>query len=160
MRGLSSLLLLGLLAAPVQGQTCAKVPPPFLPGLFPENVAGMALQFATDPTGGCTGMYRPAAEGARQAQPWAVVAIDTNRDEKLGADAEAFVARFRPPTYTIVTMGGWPVSQRQAPLGDEFVAVKGSVRVLVLVKNGDQGEASQRLAAALMEKILPLIPCG
>jgi len=158
--GLPAFLLLAVLAVPAQSQTCRKVPPPFLPGLFPESAMGMELQFATDPTGGCTGMYRPASAAARASRTWAVVAIEANADEDIGATAEGVKAKFPAPTYTLFTMGEWPVAMRQAPLGDEFVAVKGSVRVVVLVKNGDQGEASRALAAALMEQILPAIPCG
>lgn len=158
--GLPALLLLAVLAVPAQSQTCRKVPPPFLPGLFPESALGMELQFATDPTGGCTGMYRPASASARASRTWAMVSIEANADTALGETAAGVAARFPAPTYTLFTMGDWPVAMRLAPLGDEFVAVKGSVKVVVLVKNGDQGEASRSLAAALLEKILPQIPCG
>lgn len=158
--GLPAFLLLAVLAVPTQGQTCRKVPPPFLPGLFPERAMGMELQFATDPTGGCTAMYRPAAAAARASQPWAVVSMDVNADADMGETAAGVRAKFPAPTYTLFTMSDWPVAMRPAPLGDEFVAVKGSVKVVVLVKNGDQGEASRALAAALLEQILPGIPCG
>lgn len=74
--------------------------------------------------------------------------------------AAAVRTRFNAPGYTVHEMAGWPVVMRVAPLGDEFVALKGSVRVMVLVKNGDQGEASATFARALMEAILPKVPCG
>jgi len=157
---LPAVLLMAVLAAPAQAQTCKKVPPPFLPGLFPERAAGMEVQFATDPTGGCTAMYRPASAAARAERPWAMVNIEANTDGALGEEPDSVLRRFTAPTYALYTMAGWPVVMRQAPLGDEFVAVRGSVRVLVLVKNGDHGEVSRALAAAVMEQILPKVPCG
>lgn len=157
---LPTLLLFTLLAAPAQAQTCRKVPPPFLPGLFPQEVLGMPLEFVTDPAGGCTAWYRPASESQRADRPWAVVAVEANRDQALGEDAAAARTRFTAPTYTLLTMAGWPVALRAAPLGEEFSAHKGSVHVVVLVKNGDQGATSQALATAVMEAILPKVPCG
>lgn len=157
--GLPILFLAALVASPLPGQVCSRVPPPFLPGLFPESALGLTLEFATDPSGGCTGMYRPASAEARRTSPWAVVNIELNH-EALGDTAEAIRTRFVPPLNTVYTMSGWPVVMRVAPLGDEFVALKGSVRVMVLVKNGDQGEASRALAEAIMERVLPQIPCG
>jgi hypothetical protein len=158
--GLPTLVLLACLCAPAHGQTCTKAPIPFLPGLFPETAQGFTLQFATDPTGGCTGMYRPAALSAREVTPWAVVAIEASPDPTLGETAESIEKRFSPPIYTLFTMADWPVAMRVAPMGDEFVTTKGSVRVTVTVKNGDQGERSRTLASALLGKILPKIPCG
>ncbi len=157
---LAALLVLSVVVAPVDGQTCKKVPPPLLPQLMPESVMGMPLRFGSDPTGGCIGMYRPEALAARESQPWAMVSIKANPEPELGEDAAAIWTRYVPPTYEVFTMAGWPVVTRKAPLGDEFVAIKGEVCVTVLVKNGDQGEASRALAAALMEQILPKVPCG
>lgn len=157
---LTTLLLLALVSVPVRGQTCPKAPPPFFPGLFPQTAMGLPLQFTTDPTGGCTGMYRPESADGRQSRPWAMVTIGGNSDAKLGETAKGILERFGPPNYTIHTMADWPVVMRLAPLGDEFVATKGSVRVMVLVKNGDQGAASEAFARAIMEDILPKIPCG
>jgi hypothetical protein len=105
-------------------------------------------------------MYRPASAAARLSDPWAMVSIKENADPALGEDAEAIRQHYAPPTHTLFTMAGWPVAMREAPLGDEFVALKGSVCVTVLVKNGDHGEVSRALAEVLMEKILPQIPCG
>jgi len=34
------------------------------------------------------------------------------------------------------------------------------VKVVVLVKNGDQGAASKAMAAKFFELILPKVPCG
>lgn len=157
---LSALVLLGALVAPVQAQTCLKAPPPFFPHLVPERAMGMPAQFTSDPTGGCRAMFRPASEAEWEARVWAIVAIEENKDAALGEDADGIRARFAAPGSTVYEMAGWPVIMRVAPLGDEFVALKGSVRVAVLVKNGDQGEASANFARALMEAILPKVPCG
>lgn len=157
---LATLLPLLCATAALDGQACKKVPPPFLPSLLPRSAMGMELRLGTDPTGGCTGMYRPASEAARQSEPWAMVSVKDNPDPALGEDADAIRQRYTPPTHTLFTMAGWPVAMREAPLGDEFVALKGSVCITVLVKNGDHGEASRALAEALMEKILPQVPCG
>lgn len=154
------LAFLAVLAAPAHAQTCRKAPLPFLPGLFPTSVLSMPLEFVTDPSGGCTAWYRPPSQAARSSQPWAMVSAEANREATLGEDAGAIRSRFGPPTYTVLTMADWPVVVRSATLGEEFVAIKGSVRVVVLVKNGDGGEASRALARAAMEQILPQIPCG
>lgn len=154
------LAVLAVLAAPAHAQTCRKAPPPFLPGLFPSTVLSMPLEFVTDPSGGCTAWYRPTSQAARASQPWAMVTAEANREANLGENADVIRSRFGPPTYAVLTMGDWPVVLRAAPLGEEFVAIKGSVRVVVLVKNGDGGEASRALAQAAMEQILPQIPCG
>ena len=157
---LAALLLLSVAATHLDGQTCKKVPPPLLPELMPESVMGMPLRFGSDPSGGCIGMYRPEALAARESQPWAMVSIKANPDPTLGDEAAAIRTRYAPPAYEVFTMAGWPVVTREAPLGDEFVAIKGEVCVTVLVKNGDHGEASRALATAVMEQILPLVPCG
>lgn len=157
---LSALVLLGALVAPVQAQTCLKAPPPFFPHLVPERAMGMPARFAPDPVGGCRAMFRPVNEAEWETRPWAMVAIEENKETGLGEDAAAVRARFSAPGYTVHEMAGWPVVMRVAPLGDEFVALKGSVRVMVLVKNGDQGEASGAMARTLMEAILPKVPCG
>ena len=105
-------------------------------------------------------MYRPASAAARASEPWAIVSIKDNPDPDLGEIADSIRRRYALPNYTLFTMAGWPVTMREAPLGDEFVGLKGSVCVTVLVKNGDHGEISRALAEALMEEILPQIPCG
>jgi hypothetical protein len=155
---LIALFLLFVTTAALDGQICKKVPPPFLPGLLPESALGMALQIGNDPTGGCTGMYRPQSVAARGSEPWAMLSIKLNPDPTLGENADAIRAQSEP--QAVFTMGGWPVVMRKAPLGDEFVAIKGEICVTVLVKNGDQGEASRALAEALMEQVLPEVPCG
>lgn len=154
------ILALCLAAAPLHGQLCRKVPPPFLPGLFPEAILGMSLQFTTDPSGACAGWYRPATAEERAARPWAMVTIEPNEDPVLGEDADAVRALTLAPTYTLLTMGEWPALVRPTNLGQEFAVIKGPVRVVVLVKNGDNGAASQALAQALFEAILPRVPCG
>ena len=45
-------------------------------------------------------------------------------------------------------------------IGDEFVAVKGSLRLTVLVKNGDHGKVSQDLATPFLHLLLAEVPCG
>lgn len=158
--GLPTLLLLACLAAPLQAQTCRKVPPPPLPSLFPESVLGMELQFASDPTGGCTAMYRPSAPAERQSRPWVMASAVMNEMEGVGETAESVSAYFKRTGFASFTLDGWPVVMRDAPLGEEFVLLRGSVKVVVLIKNGDKGEVSSELAASLLEKILPQIPCG
>jgi len=41
-----------------------------------------------------------------------------------------------------------------------FIAVKGSVRITVLVKNGDHGQKSQDMATSYLHLILAKVPCG
>ena len=157
---LPTLLLIALLASPAGAQTCKKVPPPFLPGLFPESVRGMALEFASDPMGGCRAMYRPESASARQSRPWAMVTIEVNPEANAGESPESVVNHFTALGTTMITLADWPVAMRAAPLGEEFITLKGSVRVILLVKNGDQGDASRALATAVFAEVLPKIPCG
>jgi hypothetical protein len=136
------------------------VPPPFLPALLPETVAGMPLEFSSDPTGACMSLYRPETLAARGSSPWAVVLLDANSSDTLGEQAAGIRARFTAANEKVVTMGDWPVVVRQLPKGDEYVALKGSVKLTVLVKNGDHGAVSDALATRFFEAILPKIPCG
>jgi hypothetical protein len=162
---LPTLLLLACVAVPAQGQTCRKVPPPFLPGLLPERVSGMPLEFATDPTGGCMSLYRPESTSERASVPWAVVTLEPNTDAALGESADSIRARYNPsgvtrPDVIVVTLGDWPVVFRPLAKGDEYVAYKGSVKVTVLVKNGDHGTVSEALAGRFFDILLPKVPCG
>jgi len=154
------LLLLACVALPVQAQTCKKVAPPFLPSLLPERVAGMPLEFATDPGGGCMSLYRPEDSAARVNSMWAVVTLEANTDEVVGESGESIRKKFTPPDYSVVSMSEWPIVFRELLKGDEYVAFMGSVKVTVLVKNGDHGTASAALASRFFEAILPKVPCG
>jgi len=160
MRSSVTALLFLALAAPATAQTCVKVPPPFLPGLFPESAGGIAVEFATDPTGGVTAMYRPATTEERATKPWAIVAIEANGDPDVGETAKEIRDRYAQPGFTMHEMGGWPVAMHVVSMGDEFITFRGSVRIVVQVKNGDHGQASATVARPLFEAILPKVPCG
>jgi hypothetical protein len=157
---LPTLLLLACVAVPLQAQTCKKAQPPFLPSLLPERVAGMPLEFATDPGGGCMSLYRPESAEARANSPWAVVTLEANPDDAVGETAEGIRSKFVGPGMSVVTMSDWPIVFRQLVKGDEYVALMGSVKVTVLVKNGDHGPTSEALAARVFAAILPKVPCG
>ena len=157
---LPTLLLLACVAAPLQAQTCKKAPPPFLPSLLPQQVAGMPLEFSTDPSGGCMSLYRPEGTAARASKPWAVVTLEANTDDAIGEDAEGIRARFEAEGIAVLNMGDWAIVFRELAKGDEYVALKGTVKVTVLVKNGDHGPASEALATRFFEVILPKVPCG
>lgn len=161
MRSFVTALLSLALAAPAGAQMCPKVPPPFLPTLFPEEIAGVAVEFTTDPTGGVTAMYRPASTADRASKPWAIVALEGNGDPDVGDMAEGIRERYKPLVgFTLFDMGGWPVAMHVVSMGDEFITFKGSVRISVQVKNGDHGEKSAAEARPIFEAILPKIPCG
>jgi len=157
---LPTLFILACLALPAQAQTCKKVTPPFLPSLLPERVAGMPLEFATDPGGGCMSLYRPEDPTARMDAMWIVVTLEANTDDKVGETGESIRKSFTPPDYSVVSMSDWPIVFRELLKGDEFVALKGSVKLTVLVKNGDHGSGSAALAARVFEVVLPKVPCG
>ena len=159
--GLLSLLSVCLLAASAQAQTCKKTPPPFLPDLFPKSVAGLPLEFSTAPGGGCMALYRPADADARQGTLWASVSAETVPDERLGETAEGVQAWLAGQTGTsVVLVGDWPVGFSQRAVGDEFVTIRGTVRIKVSVKNGDHGDASKALALPLITQMLAQVPCG
>lgn len=161
MRSFVTALMCMMLAAPAAAQTCLKVPPPFLPGLFPESAGGIRVEFATDPTGGVTAMYRPASAEARTTQPWAIVAVEANGDPGVGETAADVRERYSGLTgFTLFEMGGWPVALHVVSMGDEFITFRGSVRIVVQVKNGDHGQASAAVARPIFEAILPKVPCG
>jgi hypothetical protein len=159
-RGLPTLLLLACLAAPLEAQSCKKVAPPFLASLVPERVADLPVEFSTDPGGGCRTLYRPENVETRAFALWAVVTVEGNANANLGESAEEIRAKFASATTPVLTMSDWPVVFSPLDKGDEYVAIKGSVKVTVLVKNGDHGSASEALASQFFAKILPKIPCG
>lgn len=157
---LPSLMFVALLAAPLQAQTCKPTAPPFLPDLFPEAVKGLPREFSLSPGSGCMALYRPADTSLRESQPWAVLSIEPNLKPATGASAEAARSTLVGLEHSILTVGDWPVGFATRPKGDEFVALKGSLKITLLIKNGDQGKASQALAIPFFEAILPTVPCG
>jgi hypothetical protein len=161
MRSFATALLCVALAAPAAAQTCLKVPPPPLVQLFPASAGGMPVEFATDPTGGVTAMYRPATAEERTTRPWAIVAMEGNGDPGVGETAEDVRERYSGLTgFTLFEMGGWPVALHVVSMGDEFITFRGSVRIVVQVKNGDHGQASTAVARPIFEAILAKVPCG
>jgi hypothetical protein len=148
------------LAAPAPSQTCKKAPTPFLPALFPKSVEGYPLEFASVPGGGCMGMYRPADAEQRASSPWVVLSIEVEPNEKLGASAEELRAHYDEMGTRYIVVDEWPVAVSELSVGDEFVATKGSLRISVLVKNGDHGTASQQLATPFLHLMLAKVPCG
>jgi hypothetical protein len=149
-----------ILASPAESQTCKKAPPPFLPGLFPKSVEGYPLEFASVPGGGCMGMYRPPSEARRESSPWVVVSIEVEPSETLGVSAVELSQKYHDMATPFITVDDWPVTVTVRSIGDEFVAVKGSLRLTVLVKNGDHGKVSQDLATPFLHLLLAEVPCG
>lgn len=106
-------------------------------------------------------MYRPATAEARSSKPWAIVAIEGNGDPGVGETAEGIRGRYAgQAAFTVSEMGGWPVALHVVSMGDEFITFRGSVLIVVQVKNGDHGETSRAVARPLFEAILPKVPCG
>jgi hypothetical protein len=149
-----------ILANPAGSQTCKKAPPPFLPGLFPRSVEGYPLESAGVPGGGCMGMYRPPSEARRASSPWAVVSIEVEASETLGESAAELRRKYQDMATPFITVDDWPVAVTVRSIGDEFVAVKGSIRITVMVKNGDHGKASQDFATPFLHLLLAKVPCG
>ena len=156
---LSSTLAI-FLAAPCGSQTCKKAPPPSLPSLFPEAVRGYPLEYASLPGGGCMGMYRPPSQERRESSPWVVVSIEVEPSETLGVSAVEMRQKYQDMATSFITVDEWPVTVTVRSIGDEFVAVKGSLRITVLVKNGDHGKASQDFATPFLHLLLARVPCG
>jgi hypothetical protein len=153
-------LLAVIVAAPAAGQTCGKKPPPFLPDLFPRSVGGVSLEFTSVPGGGCMAMYRPESQADRESKPWVVASIEVEPSETLGSSADELRKQYESTGTRFITVDGWPVSVAEEPVGDEFIAVKGSLRISVLVKNGDHGQKSQDAATPYLHLLLAKVPCG
>jgi hypothetical protein len=149
-----------LVATPVGCQTCKRGPAPFLPDLFPRSVAGLNIEFSGAPGGGCMGMYRPEDPAARESQPWALVSIDVETDESLGVSADRLRAHYAESDTHVIDVDGWPVAVTAGTIGDEFTTVKGSLRISVIVRNGDHGQKSRDFAMPFLRQILAKVPCG
>ena len=160
MRAILLCLALAIVPAAAIGQTCKKAPPPFLPDLFPRSVSGYPLEFASVPGGGCMGMYRPPTAERRDNSPWVVLGLEVEPNEKLGTSAEALRQQYADMATRFIMVDDWPVTVEVRSIGDEFVAIKGSLRISVLVKNGDHGEASEKLARPFLHQLLAKVPCG
>lgn len=157
-RSLPFIACLLALAAPAGAQVCRQAPPPFLPSLFPETLQGLNREFSSAPGEGCMGMFRPAESGA--GKMWAVVSVDPNTALPLGETAEALQSNYEGGGKAVILIDGWPAAVAYVTMGDEFTTLRGSLKVTVLVKNGDHGTASQEMATAFLRAILPLVPCG
>lgn len=150
-----------IVAAPAAGQTCKKTPPPFLPDLFPRSVAGISLEFASVPgSSGCMAMYRPASQADRESKLWVVVSMEAEPSDTLGRSADELRKEYEGSATRFIIVDGWPVSMTEYSIGEEFIAVKGSVRIIVLVKNGDHGQKSRDMATTYLHLILAKVPCG
>lgn len=154
--GLLSLVLALALAAPTGAQVCKQTPPPSLPSLFPESLEGLARSYSMSPGVGCLALYRGDDAGAL----WAVLSAEPNTALPLGEDAGALLVHYKGSGKKVIDVDGWPVAVGYLPKGDEFTTLRGSVQLTVLVKNGDQGAASEALATAFLRAVLPAVPCG
>ena len=154
--GLLNFVLALVLAAPAGAQVCKQTPPPLLPSLFPESVEGLSRSYSMAPGAGCLALYR----GASTERLWAVLSAETNTVGSAGETAEALNTHYAAGSKRVVVVDGWPVAVSYLPKGDEFTTLRGSVQITVLVKNGDQGAASEGLATAFFRAVLPSVPCG
>lgn len=149
-----SILLLLLLAVPAQAQLCSREATPDIPTLFPETVDGLERQFYRTMNACVTHMYQGGA-------PWAVVSIEPNTDTFLGETAEGLEDHYRRVGARYLTVDGWPVTRvDQGDLGEEFITLRGAVRITVLVKQGDGGEKSEALARTFLREIFDRVPCA
>ncbi|MFQ5537745.1 MAG: hypothetical protein ACE5GJ_09860, partial [Gemmatimonadota bacterium] len=143
---------------PVAAQECRGRSAPDIRALFPDSVNGLGRQFYNR-LGDCyTNLYKPS-EGSGST-PWAVVSIEPNSDKFLGDTADGLAQHYTRAGTDFIRVDGWPVAFSVVEdLGDEFVTLKGPVRITVLIKEGDAGERSRTLATAFLRAILPSVPC-
>jgi len=157
---LTSLAVLACLSAPADAQTCKKAPLPYLPDVFPEVVEGLGRQFYNRMDECYTNLYRPSDAVVEGGGLWAVVSVEPNGEIFLGEAAPGLAAHYANAGSSTITVDGWPVAHIQSQAGDEFVALRGSVRVSVVIKGGDGGPPSTELATAFFKAIFPNLPCG
>ncbi|MEJ2204064.1 MAG: hypothetical protein P8170_08135 [Gemmatimonadota bacterium] len=155
-----SLALLACFAASAQAQTCPNAPVPSVSDLFPDTVQGMERQFYNRMDQCYTNVYRPSMEAVKSGALWAVVSIEPSPEPSLGESAQDLAAHYAESGKETITVTGWPVAITASPAGHEFTALRGSVRVDVVVKGGDGGPHTKDLAVAFLQRILPLVPCG
>ncbi len=106
-------------------------------------------------------LYRPADNEARRTVLWASVSAETEPDARMGDSAAGVLSWLSGNSGTsIVMVDDWPVGFSQKATGDEFLTVRGSVRIKISVKNGDHGDASKSLAVPLIQQMLAKVPCG
>lgn len=157
-RFLPILLLLALGAISLQAQTCKKTDPPPLNLLFPEEVDGLEGRLHQT-LGGCyTYLYQP--EAMDDTTPWAVVMIEPHSDPFLGEDADALAAHYEERGVNVHRVEEWPVALTDSKVGIEWITLRDSLRVSVVVKNTDDEAAARALADRFFRRILPGLPCG
>jgi len=105
-------------------------------------------------------LYRPADNQNRKTTMWASVSAETEPDAALGETAEGVRLRFTATGTKMLAVDGWPVAFSEKATGDEFLTVRGSVRIKVSVKNGDHGDLSQAFALPILQQMLAKVPCG
>jgi hypothetical protein len=149
------LLCLPVAAVPLTAQTttCDPEVSPDISILFPAAVEGLNAQFYQTMSGATTKLYKGGS-------PWAVVTIEPNQDLFLGTTADGLVDHYETSGADYVRFEEWPVTMvDQGELGESFITLRGAVRITVLVKEGDGGEATRNLARTFFREIFKLVPC-
>ena len=159
-----TLLLVAVVAAPLQAQVCREGPPPTLSTLFPEQVADLDREFYDMRDGCLTNVYKmrnyiPAA-GA-DSPMWAVVMIEPNTDPFLGGTLDGMKAHYERSEMDVYPVADWIVSGAETSVGYEFVTLKGDIRVTVMIKEAANQAGAWTLAEQFFAEVLPkiLIPC-
>ena len=149
----SLLLLLVFLALPGAAQVCAPDQGPEISTLFPDEVDGMERQFYRSMAGAVTNMYPGST-------PWAVVSMEPNQDVFLGGTADGLIRHYDRAGTDYIRFEGWPVARiQQGDLGEEYVTLRGAVRLTVLVKEAATPAESEATARTFLAAIFPRIPC-
>jgi hypothetical protein len=158
------LLLVSVVAAPLQAQVCRAGPPPTLSTLFPNQIADLDREFYDMRDGCLTNIYKPRnyipASDAEDPM-WAVVMIEPQDDPFLGASAEAMKDHYGRTEMDIYEADGWPITGVKTSVGHEFVTLKGDLRVTIMVKQAKDLASAWGLAETFFAEILPkvLIRC-